>query len=202
MIVGAVGGFALLLMIIVFLCVMILCIIRCHKKEGKKVSCNTAQLNTDVSIENNPSYDVNSVRHSVVPITANPSYSDPTRPYSKISEDTYNYVQPNEFAQHSGLDRPIEMETNPSYGVRIGKEKSTALSTTSDTRTYQSSHDATAMEYDDDYASSDHVLHYTSNITAAKQDNHIDKSHNAKTSQSYYFTLVTNSAEPTGGDNK
>lgn len=176
--------------------------IRCHKKEGKKVSCNIAQLNTDVSIENNPSYDFNSVRHLVVPITANPSYSDPTRPYSKTSEDTYNYVQPNEFAQNLGLDTPTEMETNPSYEVRIGKEKSTALSTTSDTRTYQSSHDAAAMEYDDIYASSDNVLHHTSNITEAKQDNHVDKSHNTKISQSYYLTLVTNSVKPTGGGNK
>ena len=181
--------------------------IKLHRKESKKVPCNVAQLNTDVTIENNPSYDVTQVNsmtnpiHLDIPITANPSYSVPTRPYNKTSEDTYIYMQPNEFTQHSGLDGPIELETNPSYVVRIGKEKSAALGT-SDTRTYQSSHDATAMEYDDVYASCDHVLHHTSNTTAAKQDNHIDKSHNAKTSQSYYFALVTNSAEPTEGDNK
>ena len=159
--------------------------IKLHRKEGKKVPCNAAQLNTDVTIENNPSYDVTQVNsvtnpiHLVVPITANPSYSDPTRPYNKTSEDTYIYMQPNEFTQHSGLDRPIEMETNPSYGVCIGKEKSTALGT-SHTRTYQSSRDATAMEYDDVYASNDHVLHHTSNTTDGKKDNHIDKSHNAR----------------------
>ena len=208
LIAGAVGGFILLLMIIVvFLCIVILCMIKLHRKESKEVPCNAAQLNTDVTMENNPSYDVTQVNsvtnpiHLDIPITANPSYSVPTRPYSKISEDTYNYVPPNEFIQHPGLDRPVEMETNPSYEVCIGKEKSTALSTTSDTRTYQS-HDATAMEYDDVYVSSDHVLHHTSNVTDGKKDNHVDKSHNAKTSQSYYFALVTNSTEPTGGGNK
>ena len=183
--------------------------IKFHRKESKKVPCNAAQLNTDVTIENNPSYDVTQVNsvtnpiHLDVPITANPSYNVPTRPYNKTSEDTYNYVQPSEFTQHSGVDGPIEMETNPSYGVCIRKEKPTALGT-SDTGTYRSSHDATAMEYDDVYASNDHVLHYTSNTTNAKQlqDNHIDKSHNAKISQSYYLTRDTNNAEPTGGGNK
>ena len=187
---------------------MVLCLKRCHGKEDKNVSCNTAQLNTDVTIEDNPSYGVTQVikpRDSNVPFMTNPSYSVSTRPYSKTSEDMYNYIQPDEFTQHSDLDRSIQMDTNPSYGVSIGKENSTTLGTISDTKTYQSSQDATAKEYDYAYASNDQVLYYSGNTGGAKQDNvqiHTDKIHNTNISPSYYLTLVTNSTEPTGGGRK
>ena len=39
---------------------------------------------------------------SDVPITTNPSYDVHTKPYSKTSEDEYNYVQPNEFTDSDG----------------------------------------------------------------------------------------------------
>ena len=205
---GAVGGFALLLMIIVLLCIVVLCMRRSHRKEDKNVSCNTAQLNTDVNFENNPSYDATQViepRDSDVPFTINPSYSVSTRSYSKTSEYIMcDYIQPDEFTQHSDLDGSIQMDTNPSYGVSIGKEKSTALDTTSDKITYRSSHDATAKEYDYAYASNDRFLHPSSNTGGAKQDNvqiHTD-SHNIKIPHSYYLMRVTNNAESTGGGRK
>ena len=80
-----------------------------------EVLYNTAKLNENVAIENNPAHDVTKANtvgslystikpgDSDVPITANPSYAVPTKPYSysNTSEDEYNYVQPN---QHSGLD--------------------------------------------------------------------------------------------------
>ena len=207
---GAVGGFVLLLMIIVVFCIVVLYMRRFHRKGDKSVSCNTAQLNTDVTIENNPSYGLTQVRvieprDSDVPLITNPSYSVSTRPYSKTSEDMCDYIQPDESTQLSDLDGSIRMDTNSSYRVSTGKEKSKTLSTTSDTITYQSSHDATAKEYDYAYASNDRVLHPSSNTGGAKQNNvqiYIDKSHNTKNSPSYYLTLVANSADPTGGGRK
>ena len=205
---GVVGGFALLLMIIVVLCIVVLCMRRCHRMEDKNVSCNTVQLNTDATIENNPSYDVTQAiepRDSDVPFTANPSCSVSTRPYSKTSEDIYNYIQPDEFTQHLDLDGYLQMDTNTSYGVSIVKENSTALGATSDPKTYQSSNDATAKEYDYANASNDQVLHYSSNTGGAKQDNvqiYTDTSHNTNISPSHYFTLVTNSTELIGGGRK
>ena len=62
----------------------------------------------DVTIDHNPSCDVtkaNTVDYSYdtinpggsdVPIITNPSYNVHTKPYSKTSEDEYNYVQPND----------------------------------------------------------------------------------------------------------
>ena len=163
---GAVGGVILLLVITVELCVVILCVRRCHRKgtfpEDNKILYNTAKLNENVAIENNPSYDVakaNTVGSlystikpgdSDVPITANPSYAVPTKPYSNTSEDEYNYVQPN---QHSGLDDTIKMDTNPSYGLTTG-DRATAFSAHSaDTK-------ATTKQYDYDYVCDDRLLHH------------------------------------------
>ena len=122
---GAVGGVVLLLMIIVVLCIVILCMRRSHrKKEDDKVTYSTSKLNTDVAMDNNPSYDVtkaNTVDYSYdtinpgdsdVPITTNPSYDVHTKPYSKTSEDDYNYVQPNELMQHSDVDGYIKIHPN------------------------------------------------------------------------------------------
>ena len=142
---------------------------RCHRERHYKVAYNTTKLNTDVTIDNNPSYDVtkaNTLDHSYstikpggsdVPITINPSYNTPTKPYSKTSEDDYNYVQPNEFVQHSNLEDTIKMDTNPSYGVNIQEER--AAATGSDTA-HQSSHDATTEQYDYAYVQDDHLLHH------------------------------------------
>ena len=85
----------------------------------EKVSCSRKQIklcpiqqlakpiqNKDVTLHPNLSYDVakantvDSLYNTIepgdvnVPITSNPSYNVPTKPYS---EDEYNYVQPNEF---------------------------------------------------------------------------------------------------------
>ena len=162
---GAVGGVILLLMITIVLCIVILCMRRCHRKgtfpADDRSSNITTKLNENVAIENNPSYDVikantvgslyNTIKpgDSDVPITANPSYAVPTKPYSKTSEDEYNYVQPN---QHSGLEDTIKMDTNPSYGVITG-DRTTAFSAHSDTK-------ATTKQCDYDYVCDDHLLHH------------------------------------------
>ena len=166
---GAVGGVILLLMITVMLCIVIVCMRRCHMKEGSPVDDNTTKLNTDVTIDNNPSYDAtkaNTLDHSYstinpggsdVPITINPSHNIPTKPYSKTSEDDYNYVQPNELVQHSELEGTIKMQTNPSYGVSVQEERVAA--TGSDTA-HQSSHDAMTEQYDYACVQDDHLLHH------------------------------------------
>ena len=68
-----------------------MCIRRCHRERRYKVAYNTTKLNTHVTLNNNPSYDVtNTLDHSYstinpggsnVPITINPSYNVPTKPY-------------------------------------------------------------------------------------------------------------------------
>ena len=129
---GAVGAVMLLLMIIEVLCIVILCMRRCDGKGDDRVPCGINKLNTDVSMEYNPSYDVteastvdysydtNNPGGSDVPITANPSYNVHTKPYSKTSEDDYNYVQPNEPMQHSDVDGYIKMypSVDQSHGIR------------------------------------------------------------------------------------
>ena len=122
---GAVGVVVLLLMIIVVLCVVILCMRRSHmKKEDDKITYTTSKLNTDVTMDSNPSYDVTKVDTvnysydtinpggSDVPITTNPYYNVHTKPYSKTSEDDYNYVQPNELMQHSDVGGYIKINPN------------------------------------------------------------------------------------------
>ena len=152
-------------MITVALCIVILCMRRCHRERGNKIASNTTKLNTDVTIDNNPSYDVtkaNTLDHSYstinpggsdAPITINSSYDVPTKPYSKASEDDYNYVQPNEFVQHSNLEDTIKMDTNPSYGVSTGEDRETAFSTTV-------TNSDTTKQYDYDYVHDDHLLHH------------------------------------------
>ena len=57
---GAVGGVILLLMIIVVLCIVILCMRRSHRKESSGLHAvdNTAELNTNVTLDYDPPYDV------------------------------------------------------------------------------------------------------------------------------------------------
>ena len=190
-------------MITVVLCIVILCMRRSYRKKqfsmDDKVYYDFTNLNTNVKLDHNPSYvattpDHDTVAYSTVkprdfsvsitsnpsyyiPFTSNPSYNVPTKPYS---EDEYNYVQPNEFDQHSDLDGSIEMDTNPSYGV--GEDRTTVFSTTSDTKAGRSLYDATTEEYDYAYAHDDHLLHHntTANITT----------------RSPYLTLVSNGAKP------
>ena len=60
------------------------------------------------------SYDTINPGGSDVPITTNSSYNVHTKPYSKTSEDEYNYVQPN------GVDGYIKIypTTGQSHGIR------------------------------------------------------------------------------------
>ena len=93
---GAVGEVILLLMIIVVLCIVILYMRMSHRKKELHVDDNTAKLNADVTLDYNPTYDVikNAINpgDSVAPFTTNSSYNVHSKPYSKTSEDEYNYV--------------------------------------------------------------------------------------------------------------
>ena len=166
---GAMGAVILLLMITLLLCIVMVCMRRSQMKKGSPVDDSATKLNTNVTIDNNPSCDVtkaNTIDYSYsttnpggsdVPITINPSYNVHTKPYSKTSEGIYNYVQPNELVQHSELEDTIKMQTNPSYGVNIQEER--AAATGSDTA-HQSSHDATTEQYDYACVRGDHLLHH------------------------------------------
>ena len=161
---GAVGGVILLLMITVALCIVILCMRRCHRKGtfpvDNRVLYNTTKLNDNVTIDNNPAYDVTKANtvgslystikpgDSDIPITANPSYAVPTKPYSKATSED-EYVQLN---QHSNFEDTIKMDTNPSYGVTTGGDGATGFSAHSNTK-------ATTKQYDYDYVCEDRLLH-------------------------------------------
>ena len=176
---GAVGGVILLLIIIVVLCILIMCMRRSHRKKGLHTANNTTKLNADVTMDNNPSYDVTKVDtvdysyntinpgDSDVPITTNPSYDVHTKPYSKTSEDVYNYVQPNELIPNKHLEDTIKMDINPSYGVNTKEDRATTFNATSNTKAHQSLHDATTKQYDYAYVHDDHLLHHSkpSNVT-------------------------------------
>ena len=123
---------------------------RSHRKGDDKVTHSINKVSTDVTVDCSQSCDVfksNIVDHlyrtinpgdSDVPITTNLSYDVHTKPYSKTSEDEYNYVQPNELMQHSDFDDTIKMVTNPSYGLSIEGDRATTFSATatnSDTKT-------------------------------------------------------------------
>ena len=129
------GGVILLLMIIVVWCIVILCMRRSHRKKGSPVVDNTIKLNTDVTIENNPSYDVtkaNTLDHIYDSIkledsdVINPTYDVHTKPCSKTNEDEWNYIQPNEPTQHSDGYIKIYPNTDQSHGIRGIHSHSTA----------------------------------------------------------------------------
>jgi len=170
-IVGAGGGVILLLLVIVVvLCVAIMCVKRFHKKgkfptEYDKAFNDATKLNAAVTIEHNPSYDIktNKVDYSSdVPVTPNPSYGVTTKPYSKATEDDYNYVQSNEFNQHTDLDKTIKLDINPSYGISRGKDRATSVFsetvTKFNTKAHDSSHNGTIAQCDYDYVHDDHFL--------------------------------------------
>jgi len=168
-------------MIIVVLCVVIVCIKRSYRKgkfhiEYDKPFNDTTKINTAVTTQHNPSYNViktNTMDHhsSDVPVTPNPSYGVATKPYSKAIEDDQNYVQPNEFNQHSDLDETIKMDINPSYGISRGKDRvAPPYSETvmkSNTKAHDSSHNATIAQCDYDYVRDDHFLCQNAAINAA-----------------------------------
>ena len=136
----------------------------------------------DVTIGHNPSYDVNKANTvdysyetinpggSDAPVTTNPSYNVHTKPYSKTSEDEYNYVQPNEFVPDQHPEGTIKMETNPSYRVNTREDRATMFNATSDTEAHQSSHDATTKQYDYAYVHDDHLLHHSKPPNATDDD--------------------------------
>jgi len=155
-------------MIAIVLCVVMLFIKRSHEKgkfpiEYDKAFNDTTKVNTAITIKHNPSYDLiktNRVDYSLnVPVTSNPSYGVTTKPYSKATEDDYNYVQPNE---HSDLHAAIKLDINPSYGISRGKDRATPASietvTKSNTKAHDSSHNATIVLCGYDYVHDDHFL--------------------------------------------
>ena len=174
-------------MITVVLCIVILCMRRCHRKGtfpvDNQVLYNTAKLNENVTIDNNPAYDVTKantvgslystikLRDSDVPITANPSYHVPTKPYSKAASEN-EYLQLN---QHSNLEDTIKMDTNPSYGVTTG-----GVSAHSDTK-------ATTKQCDYDYVCEDRLLHQ---IAAASTTGEVKRDLPASVDQSQYMVNV------------
>ena len=182
---GVVGGVILLLMITVVLCTVILCMRRCHRKGtfpvDNKLFNNTTKLNENVTIENNPAYDVTKANtvgslystikpgDSDVPITANPSYNVPTKPYSKAASED-EYLQLN---QHLNT---IKMDINPSYGVTTAG----GVSAHSDTK-------ATTKQCDYDYVCEDRLLHQ---IAAASTTGDAKKDIPASVDQSQYMENV------------
>ena len=156
---------------------------RRSRKDGKdpvddKVFYNTTDLNTDVTMDNNPSYDITKCSstvdssystikpgHSDVVMTTNPSYEIPDKP----CEDEYNYVQIDEFKQHSNLDERIKMDSNPSYGVNTVDNRAIPFSTTNDIKAHRSSHDTTTEQHDYSIAANATGVATENNITADEQ---------------------------------
>ena len=118
---------------------------RSHRKQDDKVPYG---INTDVTMDHNPSYDVsmdhnpsydvtkdNTVDYSYdtinpggsdVPMITIPSYNVHTELYSKTSEDEYNYVQPNDVDGYIN----IYPTTGQSHGIRGIHSHSTANTVT------------------------------------------------------------------------
>ena len=164
---GAVGGVMLLMIVIVLMCIVILCMRRrTYHKFLTKLHDNK---NSTIIKVNNPSYDNTKPEDSDIPITANPSYDVLTKPYSKASEDEYNYVQVNKCPDYLELEGTIKLDTNPSYGVTT-RDSTTAINT-SDTKAHQSSNNTTTTEYGYAYMHDHHLLHHNTAASASKKDN-------------------------------
>ena len=114
------GVIMLLVIITVVLCIVILCSKRSYRNRTSSVDnqYSGTKVNTDVTIEHNPSYDVIKMDNSTIKSgdlnVSDPSCSTPTKPYS---EDEYNFTQ---YVHHSDLREMIKMDINPSYGVSTG----------------------------------------------------------------------------------
>ena len=184
-IIGAsMGGIVLVLVITtVLLCIVILCVKRSYKEKASSDSLPyNASKHKDIPIEQNP-YNVIEMANgtikpgdSDIPITTNPSYDVPAKPYYKANEDEFNYVQPDESNKYCNLKDTINMDANPSYGVTTGDRM-----TTSGSMTHQSSHIVTTNECDyvnvhDDYVNvhNDHISHHSTASTSCdvKEESH------------------------------
>ena len=167
---GAVGGVILLLIIIVLMCIVILCM---RRRTYKSLTDPHNYKNSTIIKGNNSSYD-NNIRGTIepgdsdVPITTNPSYDVVAKPYSKASEDEYNYVQTDKCDDYLELEGTIKIDANPSYGVTTG-DRTTAFNA-SNTKAYQSSHDATVKDYDYAYTHDDRLLHNNIGASVTKKD--------------------------------
>jgi len=172
---GAVGGVILLLLMIpVVLCIVMLCMRR--RTYHKFLAKLHDDRNSTIIKGNNRSYDNTKPMDylfkpgdSDIPITTNPSYDVIAKPYSKASEDEYNYVETNKCDDYLELEGTIKIDTNPSYGVTTGDRTTTF--NISDTKAQQSSHDATTKEYDYACVHDDHLLHHNTAASSAKKDN-------------------------------
>ena len=148
---GTVGA---VIMTIIVLCIAILCKRRPHGTESPhaydQVFYDTTKLNSYVSIEHKPSYNVteNEIgeylystinEDSNVPNTTTSPYPVPAMPSSKTSED--KTVRANEFIQHSDVEGTVKMDTN--HEISTGEDRATV--TDFDTTAYQS-----LQQYDHD----------------------------------------------------
>ena len=109
-----------------------------------QVFYNTTKLNSYVSIEHKPSYNVTenetvdhsystiNVEDSNVPNATTSPYPVPAMPSSKTSED--KTVRANESIQHSDVEGTVKMDTN--HEVSTGEDRATA--TDFDTKAHQS----------------------------------------------------------------
>ena len=113
-------------MITVVLCIVFLCMRRSHRKEESPVNDSTSQLNTydftkAIALEH--VYDTIKLEDTDA---INPPYDALTKPYSKTSENEYNYIQPNELTQHSDGYSKVDPTTDQSHGIRGIHSRSTA----------------------------------------------------------------------------
>ena len=158
---------------------------RSHGKKGLHVVNNSAKPD-DVIIKNNPSPDVTKADTvdyiyddtinpggSDAPVTTNPCYDVHTKPYSKTSEDDYEYIQPNEFIPNQHSEGTIKVDTNPPYGTNTREYRATTFNATLDAKAHQSSHDATTKQYDDVYVYDDHLLHHSNPSNYTDDDGYI-----------------------------
>lgn len=187
-------------MVTSLLCIVILCLRKSQSKGtpvDDKVPYSMTELNTDVIIKRNPSYDV------IKPIAV--EYSEPisscTMSYSKTNQEEYSYVQPNEFMQHSDSGEVIRMSTRE---TSVGKDSSITFSATtnSDTKADQSLSNVTVQQYDYSYIHDDHFLHHnattnTGDVIEGNMQIHatVDQSHNT-CSPSPYLSPIRRSTRP------
>ena len=184
-IVASMGGVILVLVVTtMLLCIVMLCVKRSYKEKAssQRLSYNASKLHKDIPIEQNPSYDVIEMANGTIkrgdadiPITTNPSYAAAAKPYSKASEDEYNYVQTNVSDEYLDLEDTIKMDTNPSYGVTTGDRK-TAFNS-SDSMTHQPSRNTTTNEYDYANVHDDYLLHHSTAINTDTSGGVKEESH-------------------------
>jgi len=206
---ASIGGVILLLMpVTLVLCIVMLCMKSPYKRKKSpsfvKASFSTTKLRNSIATEHDASYNniIEVISSTIkredladVPITINPSYGIPIKPYynSKPSEDEYSYVQPDEFNQCSDLDVSIKMHANPSYGVCILGDGSAAFNA-SVIEACQSLHvddDAAITEYDYAYAHNNHLLcQNIENNTSAASDEKEESHTNVDQSDQNYLPLI------------